>query len=98
MFVGSAYSYLQEWLPHVAQHNVREGLCDFVGLGRIALSYPELPADVLARRAAEARSVLPDVQRLHHRAATRPGVGLLSARSVLRGAARSDQDPRLRTI
>jgi len=47
-FVGSAYSYLQEWLPHVAQHNVREGLCDLVGLGRIALSYPDLPADVLA--------------------------------------------------
>ncbi len=48
VFVGSAYSYLQEWLPHVAQHNVREGLCDFVGLGRIALSYPDLPADVLS--------------------------------------------------
>jgi NADPH2 dehydrogenase len=48
VFVGSAYSYLQEWLPHVAQHNVREGLCDFVGLGRIVLSYPDLPADVLA--------------------------------------------------
>jgi hypothetical protein len=47
-FVGSGYSYLQEWLPHVAQHNVREGLCDVVGLGRIALSYPELPSDVLA--------------------------------------------------
>jgi 2,4-dienoyl-CoA reductase-like NADH-dependent reductase (Old Yellow Enzyme family) len=45
--VGSAYSYLQEWLPHVAQHNVREGLCDLVGLGRMALSYPDLPADVL---------------------------------------------------
>jgi NADPH2 dehydrogenase len=48
VFVGSAYSYLQEWLPHVAQHNVRCGLIDVVGLGRIALSYPELPADVLA--------------------------------------------------
>jgi 2,4-dienoyl-CoA reductase-like NADH-dependent reductase (Old Yellow Enzyme family) len=48
VLVGSAYSYLQEWLPHVAEHNVREGLCDFVGLGRIALSYPELPADVLS--------------------------------------------------
>jgi 2,4-dienoyl-CoA reductase-like NADH-dependent reductase (Old Yellow Enzyme family) len=46
-FVGSAYSYLQEWLPHVGQHNVREGLCDSVGLGRIVLSYPDLPADVL---------------------------------------------------
>jgi NADPH2 dehydrogenase len=48
VFVGSAYSYLQEWLTHVAQHNVREGLCDFVGLGRVALAYPDLPADVLA--------------------------------------------------
>jgi 2,4-dienoyl-CoA reductase-like NADH-dependent reductase (Old Yellow Enzyme family) len=48
VFVGSAYSYLQEWLPRVGQYNVREGLCDFVGLGRIALSYPDLPADVLS--------------------------------------------------
>ena len=47
-FIGSAYSYLQEWLPNVAQYNVREGLTDFVGLGRIVLSYPDLPADVLA--------------------------------------------------
>jgi len=48
VFVGSAYSYLQEWLPHVAQYNVRRGMTDFVGLGRVTLSYPELPADVLA--------------------------------------------------
>jgi 2,4-dienoyl-CoA reductase-like NADH-dependent reductase (Old Yellow Enzyme family) len=46
--VGSAYSYLQEWLPHVAQHTIRTGGADFVGLGRVVLSYPELPADVLA--------------------------------------------------
>ncbi|HEV3217213.1 MAG TPA: hypothetical protein VGZ27_15895 [Vicinamibacterales bacterium] len=48
IFVGSAYSYLQEWLPHVGQYAVREGLADFVGLGRLALSYPGLPADVLS--------------------------------------------------
>jgi 2,4-dienoyl-CoA reductase-like NADH-dependent reductase (Old Yellow Enzyme family) len=48
VFVGSAYSYLQEWLPHVAQHNVRQGLVDLVGLGRVVLSYPALAADVLA--------------------------------------------------
>jgi len=48
VFVGSAYSYLQEWLPHVGQRAVADGLTDFVGLGRIALSYPDLPADVLA--------------------------------------------------
>jgi 2,4-dienoyl-CoA reductase-like NADH-dependent reductase (Old Yellow Enzyme family) len=60
VFVGSAYSYLQEWLPNVAQYNVRRGLTDFVGLGRVALSYPELPADVLSgkklRRAAICRT------------------------------------------
>src|SRR5262249_30414475 len=47
VFVGSAYSYLQEWLPHIAQHAVANGMTDLVGLGRIVLSYPELPADVL---------------------------------------------------
>jgi hypothetical protein len=48
VFVGSAYSYLQEWLPYVAQYSVREGLVDLVGLGRMVLAYPDLPADVLA--------------------------------------------------
>jgi 2,4-dienoyl-CoA reductase-like NADH-dependent reductase (Old Yellow Enzyme family) len=50
VFVGSAYTYLQEWIPNVAQYTVRNGMTDFVGLGRIVLSYPELPADVLAGR------------------------------------------------
>jgi 2,4-dienoyl-CoA reductase-like NADH-dependent reductase (Old Yellow Enzyme family) len=48
--VGTAYSYLQEWLPNVAQYVVRSGGTDFVGLGRMILSYPEFPADVLAGR------------------------------------------------
>ncbi|MGH7222160.1 MAG: NADH:flavin oxidoreductase [Gemmataceae bacterium] len=48
--VGSGYSYLQEWLPHVAQAVVRMEEADFVGLGRLALSYPEMPVDVLAGR------------------------------------------------
>jgi NADPH2 dehydrogenase len=47
--VGTAYSYLQEFLPHVAQAQVRAGHVDFVGLGRVVLSYPTLPADVLQR-------------------------------------------------
>ncbi len=46
--VGTGYSYLQEYLPNVAQAVVREGWVDFVGLGRMVLSYPELPADTLA--------------------------------------------------
>ncbi len=45
--VGSAYSYLQEFLPNVAQAAVREGWVDFAGLGRMVLSYPELPRDLI---------------------------------------------------
>ena len=48
VIVGSGYSYLQDWLPHVAQAVVRQAMVDFVGLGRMVLSYPEMPADVLA--------------------------------------------------
>ena len=50
IFVGSAYSYLQEWLPHVAQSIIRNGRADFVGLGRMVLAYPDLPSDVLSGR------------------------------------------------
>ncbi len=45
--VGTGYTYLQEYLPHVAQAVVRAGWVDLVGLGRMVLSYPELPADTL---------------------------------------------------
>jgi 2,4-dienoyl-CoA reductase-like NADH-dependent reductase (Old Yellow Enzyme family) len=42
LVVGSAYSYLQDFLPHVAQAAVREGWVDAVGLGRMMLTYPEI--------------------------------------------------------
>jgi 2,4-dienoyl-CoA reductase-like NADH-dependent reductase (Old Yellow Enzyme family) len=45
--VGSAYSYLQEWLPNVGQHVLNNTMADFVGLGRMVLSYPEMPVDIL---------------------------------------------------
>ena len=57
IFVGTGYSYLQEWLPHVGQRLVREGGVDFVGLGRMVLSYPELPADVLAGKPMERKRI-----------------------------------------
>lgn len=46
--VGSGYTYLQDWLPNVGQAVVAQGLADSIGLGRMVLSYPDLPADVLA--------------------------------------------------
>jgi NADPH2 dehydrogenase len=45
--VGTGYSYLQDYLPHVAQAVIEQGWVDSVGLGRMVLSYPELPHDVL---------------------------------------------------
>jgi 2,4-dienoyl-CoA reductase-like NADH-dependent reductase (Old Yellow Enzyme family) len=56
-FVGTGYTYLQEWLANVAQHEVREGHVDFVGLGRMLLSYPDLPRDVLAGRAVQRKRI-----------------------------------------
>jgi NADPH2 dehydrogenase len=47
--IGTGYSYLQDYLPHVAQAVVREGWVDLVGLGRMVLSYPEMPADSLTK-------------------------------------------------
>lgn len=46
--VGSGYSYLQEWLPNVGQAALKNGDVDFVGIGRMVISYPEMPADVLS--------------------------------------------------
>jgi NADPH2 dehydrogenase len=57
LMVGSAYSYLQEWLPNVAQHVVRTGLADFVGLGRMMLTYPDMCADVLADRPLQRKRI-----------------------------------------
>jgi len=48
--IGSGYSYLQDWLPHVAQAVLAAGGAAMVGLGRMVLSYPDLPVDVLAGR------------------------------------------------
>jgi NADPH2 dehydrogenase len=72
--VGSGYTYLQEYLPHVAQHNVREGLTDFVGLGRIVLSYPDLPADLLRGAALSRKAIC----RTFSDCTTGPRLGLVS--------------------
>jgi 2,4-dienoyl-CoA reductase-like NADH-dependent reductase (Old Yellow Enzyme family) len=49
VYVSSGWSYFQEYLPHFAQGAVRAGWVDFVGLGRMMLSYPDFPADILER-------------------------------------------------
>jgi NADPH2 dehydrogenase len=46
-FMGSGYTYLQEFFPNVAQAVVSRGWVDLVGLGRMVLAYPELPLEII---------------------------------------------------
>jgi 2,4-dienoyl-CoA reductase-like NADH-dependent reductase (Old Yellow Enzyme family) len=57
VFVGTGYTYLQEFLPLVAQTAIREGWVDSVGLGRMVLSYPELPLDVISGRGVQRKRI-----------------------------------------
>jgi 2,4-dienoyl-CoA reductase-like NADH-dependent reductase (Old Yellow Enzyme family) len=57
VMVGTGYSYLQDFAPHVAQAVVRGGWIDMVGLGRMVLSYHELPADTLSRGTTDRKRV-----------------------------------------
>lgn len=63
--VGTGYSYLQEWLPHVAAGvltppagaEAGHGGADWIGLGRMALSYHDLPADLQAGNPYDRRRI-----------------------------------------
>jgi NADPH2 dehydrogenase len=55
--MGSGYTYLQEFFPNVAQAVVRQGWVDVIGLGRMVLSYPELPLDILHGRATQKKRI-----------------------------------------
>jgi 2,4-dienoyl-CoA reductase-like NADH-dependent reductase (Old Yellow Enzyme family) len=72
--IGSGYSYLQEWLPNVAQAVITRGDASMVGLGRMALSYPDLPNDVLAGRPMTRRLLC----RTFSDCTTAPRAGLVS--------------------
>jgi 2,4-dienoyl-CoA reductase-like NADH-dependent reductase (Old Yellow Enzyme family) len=74
VFVGTGYSYLQEWLPHVAQNVVRTGKADFVGLGRMVLVYPDMPADILTGRELQRKRIC----RTFSDCTTAPRKGLVS--------------------
>ena len=71
---GSGYSYLQEWLPHVAQNVVRTGKADFVGLGRMVLTYPEMASDVLEGKPLQRKRIC----RTFSDCTTAPRSGLIS--------------------
>jgi 2,4-dienoyl-CoA reductase-like NADH-dependent reductase (Old Yellow Enzyme family) len=55
--VGSGYSYLQRWLPNVAQATVRAGMTDLVGIARMQIAYPRFISDVLEGRPLDTASI-----------------------------------------
>ena len=57
LIVGTGYSYLQDFLPNVAQAAVREGWVDCIGLGRMVLSYPEILSDPVRGSAFQTKKV-----------------------------------------
>jgi len=57
ILVGTAYSYLQEYLPHVAQYVVRNEWTDMIGLGRMVLSYPGILADAVEKGALQTKFI-----------------------------------------
>jgi 2,4-dienoyl-CoA reductase-like NADH-dependent reductase (Old Yellow Enzyme family) len=47
VLIGTGYTYLQDYLPHVAQAVLAKGWVDSVGVGRMILSYPDIFTDCL---------------------------------------------------
>ena len=74
VIVGTGYTYLQEYLPNVAQAIVRQGWADSIGIGRLVLSYWEMPADTLAGRAMQSKRIC----RTFSDCTTAPRNGLIS--------------------
>ncbi len=93
--IGSALSYFQEYLPHIAQGVVRDNWMDAVGIGRLVLSDWRFPDKVLKGEDIRAdKQDLPHVQRLHHRPPQRPDLRLLPPRPVLQRPPRGDAGER----
>jgi NADPH2 dehydrogenase len=74
VIIGSAYSYLQEYMPHVAQAVIRQGWTDMIGLGRVALSYPSILSDAIGQGRLEKKFIC----RTFSDCTTAPRNGLIS--------------------
>lgn len=72
--VGTGLTYLQQHLPAIAAACVEQYWMDSPGLGRISLSYPNLPEDVLAGRKLARKQIC----RTFSDCTTGPRNGLLS--------------------
>jgi 2,4-dienoyl-CoA reductase-like NADH-dependent reductase (Old Yellow Enzyme family) len=74
LVVGTGFTYLQDFIPQVGQAVVREGWMDFIGIGRMVLSYPEMPYDSLTQGALDRKKIC----RTFSDCTTAPRKGLIS--------------------
>ena len=74
MIVASGLSYLQEYLPQVAQYLLRNDWTDMIGIGRAVLSYPTMLADAAQKGEIEKRFIC----RTFSDCTTAPRNGLIS--------------------
>ncbi len=74
VLIGTAYSYLQEYLPHVAQSVIRHGWTDMIGIGRMVLSYPTMLADAVRNGSLNPKAIC----RTFSDCTTAPRNGLIS--------------------
>ena len=72
--VGSGYTYLQEWFAQVAEGLVSNKMVDSVGIGRMVLSYPDLPHDLLSGKGMARKKIC----RTFSDCTTAPRKGLIS--------------------
>ena len=85
LFVGSAYSYLQEWLPNVAPARAcARGAPISWAWAAWCCPTPSCPRDVLAGRPLDRKRICRTFSDCTTAPRKRPGLGLLSARPVLR--------------
>lgn len=57
IFIGSGYTYLQQWLPNVAQAVITYKMVDSIGLGRMMLAYPDIVADILNAKSLDKKRI-----------------------------------------
>ena len=57
VMIGSALTYLQDFLPNVVQAALGEGWMDFVGIGRMVLAYPSYVRDLLEGKSLDRKKI-----------------------------------------
>jgi 2,4-dienoyl-CoA reductase (NADPH2) len=55
--IGTGYSWLRQFFPHVGAACIRRGEAAFVGLGRSSFAYPDAPKDLMERGALDPQKV-----------------------------------------